>query len=144
MQIALYLLILITGPSHAVAVVAPERIVGVWQMCYALGLPEVSEVDQGYLLFEPTGRYVKVMAGIGAPDTTEVGTYERTAEGVVLTPQKRFQPNGERGGGHVFKPSTLRLLGTHRVILWPAKDLVRELEVLSGHDSLNYSWAKVL
>jgi hypothetical protein len=143
MLLAAYLLVLMAGSKTAVAVVAPERIVGVWQICYAPGLPGVSEVDQGYLVFEPTGRYIKVMAGIGAPDTTEVGTYERTADGVRLSPEKRYQPSGAGGGGHVFRPSSLRLLGKRRVVLWPAQD-VRELQILSEHDSLNYSWAKVL
>ena len=144
MLLALYMLVLVAEPSNAVAVVAPERIVGVWQMCYSPGLAGVSEVDNGYLVFEPAGRYVKVMAGIGEPDTTETGTYERTATGVVLRPEKRFQPDGRRGGGHVFQRSTLRLLGERRVILWPVKHVVRELQVLSGHEDLNYSWAKVL
>jgi hypothetical protein len=143
MLIGLILFLLAAANTESEAL-SSEILVGVWQVCYEPGLPGVSEVDQGFLVLDPAGRYIMMMAGIAEPDTSETGKYKIVADGVVLSPERRLQPNGRRGGGHIFKPTTLRLIGIRRVVLWPEKDSVRELRVLSSHGGVNYSWAKIL
>lgn len=117
---------------------------GVWRMCYEPGLPDISEVDSGYLFLNPNGSYVQIMAGLDEPDITENGRYRVEKTSLVLNPTERLQPGGRSGGGRVFKPYVLRFLGEREVVFWPEKSNKVRALVLSRKDiSANYGWAKV-
>lgn len=134
----------VSGGDAAVEPLDPVRLVGVWEQCYEPGFPGISEIDQGFLVLEPKGRYKRIWQGQDSPVAVESGQYELKGAQVVFTPETRLLPDGTSGGGHVFKPWTLRLMKDHSVEFWRNRGKVVETDVLTMSGHANYAYARVL
>lgn len=104
------------------------RFEGIWKMCYEPGLEQVVEIDSGYLVLMPGGRYYDVSA------SWELGDYEVEAEGIVL--------HRRRNDG---TPVTVRL--RHRpavraVFFDDPRGEPVQAEVLAAGESIDYGWCR--
>lgn len=82
--LAAFLLLSAAAPSLAVDLVV-EDVAGIWKECYEPGLPNVDEIDEGYLVLLPTGTYYEV--GLACCDQevhSTVDTFEVRGDHLVL------------------------------------------------------------
>jgi hypothetical protein len=116
------------------------RYEGIWKTCYEPGLEEVVEIDSGYLVLMPGGRYYELATsccdepGDPAPPYWELGEWEAEAEGVVL--------HGRRYDG---SPISMRL--RHRpavraVFFHHPRGEPVETEALTAGESIDYAWCR--
>lgn len=114
---------------------------GIWKMCYAPGLERVDEIDSGYLVLMPGGRYYEVTASCCAleedpePPYWELGDYEREADGTVLLHGRR----------HDGTPLTIRL--RHRpavraVFFDDPRGAPVQAEALTAGRSIDYGFCR--
>lgn len=109
-------------------------------MCYEPGLEQVDEIDSGYLVLMPRGRYYEVSESCCAtgddpePPYWELGDYEVEAGGIVL--------HGHRYDG---TPQEIRL--HHRAAV-PAvffddpRGEPVQAEALAAGESIDYGWCR--
>ncbi len=114
---------------------------GVWKLCYEPGLPDVYEIDEGFLILMPDGRYCQVSEsccydGEGPePPFWDLGTYTVESDTVVFD-HKRFD-----GTPYQIR---LRLLRRVSAVFFddPQSDPV-EVDAMVFGENLNYSWCRV-
>jgi len=112
------------------------RFEGIWKMCYEPGLERVVEIDSGYLVLMPGGRYYDVSASccdIEGPDW-ELGDYDVEAEAIVL---HRRRADGTAA------TMRLRHRPAVRAVFFddPRGQPVRA-EVLAAGESIDYGWCR--
>ena len=92
MQIASLVLLLslavMAGATDDVDV-DPHELIGVWKVCYEPGLDGVSEIDAGYLIFMPDGKYFQLSEGCcretdQPPPEPRMGRYSTVGNTVTL------------------------------------------------------------
>jgi hypothetical protein len=114
---------------------APQGLEGVWKKCYEPGLEDVDEIDTGYLVLGPGGRYTELSWGCcDTPPSWQSGPYR--AEGETVTFGWR------RHDGTAYE-STLTLRRGAAVFFDDLKSEPRRVEALTASGDLNYAWCRV-
>jgi hypothetical protein len=114
---------------------------GIWKRCYEPGLPGVSEIDEGYLVLMPDGRYYELSEGCcygpddPKPPFWSLDSYRVEDDGVVLS-ATRYD------GSHYERPLRHR---ERAKAVWfddPRGEPV-EVEALLPSTDLNYAWCRL-
>ena len=118
-----------TGPQ------AVGPLEGIWKMCYEPGLADVVEVDSGYLVLMPGGRYYEVgRSCCDVPAAWELGEYE-VEDGTVVLHSRRYDGTP--------MDIALRHVAKARAVFF---DDVRgepvEVEALAAGESIDCGWCR--
>ena len=120
---------------------AVEGVEGVWKLCYEPGLPGVYEIDEGFLILMPDGRYYQVgesccYDGEGpAPPYWELGSFT-VMDDLVVFEHKRFD-------GTAYQTRLRHVRGVKAVFYDGPKSDPVQVEALMSGDNLNNSWCRV-
>ena len=130
----------IAGAGDRSGPIAVEGLEGVWKICYEPGLPEVYEIDEGFLILMPDGRYYEVSEsccydGEGPPPPYwEMGSFTVTDDLVVFE-HKRFDGTSYQ--------TRLRHVRDVRAVFFDGPGLEpSKVDALMSGDNLNYSWCR--
>lgn len=112
------------------------RFEGIWKECYEPGLEQVVEIDSGYLVLMPAGRYYAVSASccdIEGPNW-ELGDYEVEAEGIVL--------HRRRNDGTAVTIRLRHRPAVRAVFFDDPRGEPVQAEALTAGDSIDYGWCR--
>lgn len=117
-----------------------EGIEGVWKICYEPGLTGVYEIDKGFLILMPEGRYYEVSEsccydGDGPPPPFWAMGSFTVADDLVTFERKRFDGTSYQ--------TRLRHVRDVRAVFFDSPELEpSEVDALMPGDDLNYSWCR--
>ena len=114
---------------------------GIWKMCYEPGLEMVDEIDTGYLVLMPGGRYYEVSeaccTAVGDPEPPywELGDYEIESGGSVVL-------HGHRYDGSAIAHRLDHRLAVLAVFFDDPRGEPVQAEVLTAGESIDYGWCR--
>ena len=116
---------------------------GVWKQCYEPGLPDVVELQTGYLVLMPDGRFYELVEGCcedlhqPVPPYWELGEWAELEDGGGIRTSYRLKLDD------TVIVDVHRLLRSQRVVFWDRLEEERTADVLSWDGDINYAWCRL-